>query len=763
MPQAKISVNAVVGSNVLLPINTIVQLNNVNIGGETTYNWTILDQPPSAADVLSSSVIQNPTFTPRKEGTYLIRLIVNQGLPTEQEDRVVCAVRQLKTLERIPAAGETIEADTVDGWATATNSLLRRVDSLLSDPGIIVGTNSSGGSDLTRGQVVRGVLSQVIKAGLPGQETVPGFNVATSATLGEIDELLAVVEGAPDGSPTVVYGSGTNLVKVRYIGRLSQVVIANGPVAIGDTIYVNDAGNLDKNQGTIRRRVGSALSAGSTADVWFNGVGGADIDLTPIDRAYVVYGHPGALPNAFRVDGTANASSVTGGLAFTVKTGDAATVTTVFRRFSGAGLDITQWQDESGAVLAKVNAVGALTLAAGLTVSAGGASITGLTTLTGSGGQALNATGAATFAAAAFTGGSSAEALIATAGSGSSYAVNASGGITAALYGTPAGGPGLRAGVKGFANASNHVGVFGENGSFGTGVYGSSLGNSACIGVSGVADTGGKGVRGQSDTGAGVFGTATGNGRGVEGVDSTGDFVGYLGHPTAGVYALQNDSGLTTTVALRASNQSTDAASDSILGDIFGAGDGVHGSNNGVGTGVRATNAGTGPALHAANSGSGRAAIFTATAGNALEATGGTSGGSGVKGTGGATGNAAGVEGVGGATNGEGGRFTGGGGNSLGVIATGTGTAQGVWGIGGSTDGAGIRGSGTGAGAGGTFVGGTTGFGVSATGNATRAPLLLVALATAPSDTTAGQVYYDSALAKLRVRTAGGWETITSV
>ena len=118
MPAAQISINGVPGSNADLPINTLVQLNNVGIGGEVTYAWSILDQPIGAADALSNPAIVNPTITLKKEGSYLIRLVVNAGLASEKIDTRVAAVKHLKTRLRVPAAGEKLEVDVVDGWAT---------------------------------------------------------------------------------------------------------------------------------------------------------------------------------------------------------------------------------------------------------------------------------------------------------------------------------------------------------------------------------------------------------------------------------------------------------------------------------------------------------------------------------------------------------------------------------------------------------------------------------------------------------------------
>ena len=65
MPSANISINGVDGSNADLPINVLVQLGNQNTGGEVTFNWTIVDQPPGLDDMLSSATLQNPTFTPK--------------------------------------------------------------------------------------------------------------------------------------------------------------------------------------------------------------------------------------------------------------------------------------------------------------------------------------------------------------------------------------------------------------------------------------------------------------------------------------------------------------------------------------------------------------------------------------------------------------------------------------------------------------------------------------------------------------------------
>lgn len=359
MPQALVKINGVAGSNTDLPINTIVQLDNQNIGGELTYTWAILDQPPGPNDNLSSTVVQNPTFTPKKEGTYLIRLIVNEALPSEQQDKVVGAVRQLKTRERIIAAGETTEADLIDGWATSNNSYLRSIDELLSDSHVIVGANTSGLSR-TAGEVVRVTSFFTTKPGLPGEEKVPGFTLATATTVGQVDELLGIIERGVDGASSVPNNA---LMRVKMLGTpkdAARVPLAFlGVAAVGDTVFLSDTGVPSLTPGSTRRQIGSvpAIPTVGQYNIWFNGVGGADI--TPIDPRYVIHGSGGILPNAVRVDGV-NATGITG-FPFRVKAGNNSIVPFQVQAFAG-GTDIQQWLADTGTVLARITNAGQLTL-----------------------------------------------------------------------------------------------------------------------------------------------------------------------------------------------------------------------------------------------------------------------------------------------------------------------------------------------------------------------------------------------------------------
>ncbi|MBX3276253.1 MAG: hypothetical protein KF729_38730 [Sandaracinaceae bacterium] len=265
MPQAQITVNGTPGSNLDLPINTDVLLNNAGTGGELTYNWTILDQPPGAADGLTSTTVQDPTLTPRKENTYLIRLVVNQGLASEVSDQVVIVVQDLKTRTRIPAALEKDEAGAT-GWAkpNGVDTLLALAQRRAADPGVMVGEATAS---LAPGAVVRFPGVATLKSGLPGQETVPTVSPALAAESAEVDHVLGCVIGAVDGG---TISSGT-LVVVRLFGLVEGLDL--GSPAVGDPVYVSDTGTIATTAGTALRRVGVVVAngAGATDAVYFTG------------------------------------------------------------------------------------------------------------------------------------------------------------------------------------------------------------------------------------------------------------------------------------------------------------------------------------------------------------------------------------------------------------------------------------------------------------------------------------------------------------
>ena len=266
MAQAKITINGTPGSNDDLPINTLVNLSNQNAGGETTYNWTIVDQPEGTADNLSSATVQSPTFTPKKEGTYELLIVVNQGLATEVRDTQFVGIRYLKTRERAPGAGETTQADATKGWSKPLNRILSRVDGVIAQPGLIVGVTGAGG--LVPGNVLRINATAIIKSGLPGQETVPQFATAPATSTGNLDEYLYVLVSGIDGSLTPSSGA---LIYARWMGLYLNLT---GSPTVGASVFVSDTATISTSAGSNSRRIGHVVrSSAGTYDVWIEGMG----------------------------------------------------------------------------------------------------------------------------------------------------------------------------------------------------------------------------------------------------------------------------------------------------------------------------------------------------------------------------------------------------------------------------------------------------------------------------------------------------------
>lgn len=231
MPAAAIKINGTLGSNLSYDIGTLATLTNQSTGGETTFLWELLDQPEGTANTLTGAGTATCTFTPTKEGSYLIRLTVNGTL----QNLVVLGVRQLKSGLRIPAAGETSEASTTLGWARNANQNLQELDRRATDGGLQVWLRASGVTPYVVGDVVHATDVGTIKVGLPGEEVVvvsedQDTPAPVGVTYGVVEELLPTSPGIP-----------TQLVRVRVQGLATIPTIAGTP-AIGAQVYAKETG-----------------------------------------------------------------------------------------------------------------------------------------------------------------------------------------------------------------------------------------------------------------------------------------------------------------------------------------------------------------------------------------------------------------------------------------------------------------------------------------------------------------------------------------
>ena len=700
MTQAVITINGVPGKDDDLPINQIVALDNLGNGGEITYQWSILDQPPGVADLLSATSIQNPTFTPRKEGTYLLKLVVNKGLPDEVTNQTIAAVRQVKTRERIPAAGETREDDTARGWATDLNQLLVRVDALLSDPGIIVGVNSSGGN-LARGDIVRATSVVTIKSGLPGQEKVPGFVKAPATVKENMDEMLCIVERDTFGNTTI--GNG-QLIVVRYIGRFEAAPIS---APVGSTVFCSDTAVPAITSGTVTRRLGSIMAtSGGVSDIWFDGVGGYDI--TPLNAPYVTYGNPGILTNAVRIDGVNATPAAVGGVPFMFAAGDGSTVALAAKRFGSPHTAAQiEAQSETGFPFVRLfdNTVELRTD----TPDGNGVTVGGL--------QALDVNSSATDKRLARISVLTDGATGANRGGRLRFEIKPDGvdglatrmdlthsGLTvsAGLSTTPGvtgnGASGNGAGVVGNGGATNGNGVYGQGAGSGNGVQGVGGGNNGA-GVTGV---------GGATNGNGVYAEGAGSGRGLRA----------LGGPTNGTGVYSEGQG--TGAGLQGIGGGTSGIGVTATGGIPN-GHGAVFAGTGTGSGVRGTGGATGPGVVGIGGGGNTVGGDFTGAGtaNGVTSVSGSSGGSGY-----------GVSG------------TGGGGNAGGVLGTASGAGDGVRGT--ASGGCGVRGiSGVSGNSGGIFSNTAGGFALvlQQSGGAVQAPFRMPITAQPSGPNTEGDLY----------------------
>jgi len=288
---ASIEINGVVGSDDDLPIGQLVQLSNDGDGTETTHAWSVLRQPPGAADALSDPTIENPTITLNKEGTYLVQLIVDLGMPSEVRNTVILGVRQVKTRVRVPAPGESIETG-VEGWAEpAANEALRALDAAVSDPGVI--TAVAGAAGLSVGRVVYVSGRQTVKAGLPGEEVLPSVRAAAATSVGTSEGPLGVLLGKVGGGAP----ANGDLVRVRVYGLQGPYA---GAVVAATPLYLTDAGSVSTAPGTVSRRIGVGCGTdGVEWWAWIDGLTGSSTGAAFLGSApYLTDGPASGLPNA---------------------------------------------------------------------------------------------------------------------------------------------------------------------------------------------------------------------------------------------------------------------------------------------------------------------------------------------------------------------------------------------------------------------------------------------------------------------------------
>ena len=257
MARARVQINGVAARNAFVSVGSTITLSNDDEGGEVTYLWSVVDQPEGIADNLTSSASETTTITITKEGTYLVRLVVNLGTGTEAIQTAALSVVDGRTGERIPAATETIETSTSKGWSLATNRIFQRVLKASVDGNVQV---ASTDGTLVPGRIVRLTGVKQVHTGQQSQYEVVGIASAlgTGAVAGRVGILI-------DGVTPGDLANG-DLVLVRMFGLVPFA--GTGSPAVGDPVYLSNTGTASLTPGTVPRQIGTVVAASGGSFRW---------------------------------------------------------------------------------------------------------------------------------------------------------------------------------------------------------------------------------------------------------------------------------------------------------------------------------------------------------------------------------------------------------------------------------------------------------------------------------------------------------------
>jgi hypothetical protein len=253
MARAQIKINGSDSRFTAVAIGGAVALSNDDNGGETSYAWTLVDQPEGTADTLSATNVRDVTLTPTKEGSYELQLVVNGTLT----QTAVVAVLDTRTGERIPAATETTESGTAEGWALAVKRILARVLHASVDGNVVVARTPGG---IAAGAIVSLTSQVTVNTGTQAAFDVTSI-AAALGTATHADRLGVLVDGVVPGS----LGAGA-LVLVRMFGLVAGS--GAGSPSVGDPVYLSDTGTAALTPGTIRRAIGTVVASSGGLYRW---------------------------------------------------------------------------------------------------------------------------------------------------------------------------------------------------------------------------------------------------------------------------------------------------------------------------------------------------------------------------------------------------------------------------------------------------------------------------------------------------------------
>ena len=111
-----------------LDITTTVILTNDDDTGVITWSWEFVSKPPGSSAILATPTTLSSSFSPDIIGSYLIKLTVTDGGSLSDTDQRIGAIKTEYLRIRIPAAEETTDFESLQGWAHAIHSAFIAID-----------------------------------------------------------------------------------------------------------------------------------------------------------------------------------------------------------------------------------------------------------------------------------------------------------------------------------------------------------------------------------------------------------------------------------------------------------------------------------------------------------------------------------------------------------------------------------------------------------------------------------------------------------
>lgn len=278
-----ININGLATTSRNVPFGVSVSLTNSDQVDVTSQTWEVLSYPrdvngtpPDFATNFAAWTVQpnltyriiqpGPSpfaavvFTPDVTGTYLVKLSCATSSGTLTQTAIV-RVADVYTAEYVPAAGESVEAGTLEGWAKERNRSIKYLSRRVAK-GTFVRVANQSGSSIARGRVVR--VTDFADAHGITPNAVPGG----STVLPERIPLVVLGNASDAGASTYRYlvldetiaNNGTGLAQMAGVFEGSSDVDYSGFTA-GAPIYVSNTGTQSPTPGTTALVIGHVVKA----------------------------------------------------------------------------------------------------------------------------------------------------------------------------------------------------------------------------------------------------------------------------------------------------------------------------------------------------------------------------------------------------------------------------------------------------------------------------------------------------------------------